>query len=68
LAFKKGGLHDREQIARSSWTPRLKCIANSVAGLAPEDVYEEALAEELRLRGLKVERQLLFELLTKAES
>src|SRR5256884_3469235 len=24
-----------------------------------EDVYEEALAEELRLRGLKVERQLL---------
>ena len=24
-----------------------------------EDIYEEALAEELRLRGLKVERQLL---------
>ena len=33
-----------------------------------EDVYEEALAEELRLRGLRVERQLPVRLVYKGRS
>jgi len=68
LAFKKGVWHDENEIARII-VDAVIVVHRELGGPGLlEDVYEEALAEELRLRGLKVERHFRFGLPTKAVS